>query len=53
VKFIVDAHLPPELADFLADRFGVNVRYVRNLGLRDSDDLPIFHAAESTSFPDN
>jgi predicted nuclease of predicted toxin-antitoxin system len=41
----IDAQLSPALARWLSDTFGVTAHAVRNLGLRDSKDLPIFHAA--------
>ena len=50
MNFIVDAQLPPALARWLADRFGVDARHVRELGLRDADDRTIHrYAADSTS----
>jgi predicted nuclease of predicted toxin-antitoxin system len=49
VKFIVDAQLPPGLARYLADRFRVRASHVRDLGLRDADDLTIFQYAKKMS----
>ena len=49
MKFIVDAQLPPGLARYLTDRFGVQADHVRELGLRDADDLTIFQYAKKTS----
>ena len=41
----IDAQLSPALAPWLSDTFGVTAHAVRDLGLRDAKDLPIFHAA--------
>jgi len=41
----IDAQLSPALARWLSDTFGVTAHAVRDLGLRDAKDLPIFHAA--------
>jgi predicted nuclease of predicted toxin-antitoxin system len=41
----IDAQLSPALARWMSDTFGVTARAVRDLGLRDAKDLPIFHAA--------
>jgi predicted nuclease of predicted toxin-antitoxin system len=41
----IDAQLSPALARWLSDTFGVTAHAVRDLGLRDAQDLPIFHAA--------
>jgi len=49
VKFIVDAQLPPALARFLNDLFKVQASHVRDLGLRDADDLTIHRYAKETS----
>jgi predicted nuclease of predicted toxin-antitoxin system len=37
--------LSPALAPWLNDTFGVTAHAVRDLGLQDAKDLPIFHAA--------
>jgi predicted nuclease of predicted toxin-antitoxin system len=41
----VDAQLSPSLATWITDTFGVPARAVRDLGLRESKDFPIFRAA--------
>ena len=41
----IDAQLSPALARWLSDTFGVTAHAMRDLGLRDAKDLPIFHAA--------
>ena len=43
----VDAQLPPSLAAWLATTFGVEAHAVRDLGLRDEQDSPIFRAARA------
>ena len=40
--FWVDAQLPPTLAPWLTERFGVEASSMRFLGLRDAEDLEIF-----------
>lgn len=40
--FWVDAQLPPRLAPWLTERFGVEASSMRFLGLRDAEDLEIF-----------
>lgn len=49
MNFIVDAQLPPGLARYLSDRFAVRATHVRDLGLRDADDLSIHRYAKETS----
>ena len=41
----VDAQLPPAIASWISERFGVEARPVRALVLRDSSDVAIFAAA--------
>jgi predicted nuclease of predicted toxin-antitoxin system len=41
----IDAQLSPALARWMSETFGVTAHAVRDLGLRDAKDLPIFHAA--------
>jgi predicted nuclease of predicted toxin-antitoxin system len=41
----IDAHLSPALAHWLGDTSGVTPHAVRDLGLREAKDLPIFHTA--------
>lgn len=43
--FWIDAQLSPALARWLCDTFGVTAHAMRDVGLRDAKDLPIFHAA--------
>lgn len=40
--FWVDAQLPPALAAFLRERFGLDAHPLRELGLRDAEDEDIF-----------
>jgi predicted nuclease of predicted toxin-antitoxin system len=41
----IDEQLSPALARWMSDTFGVTAHAVRDLGLRDAKDLPLFHAA--------
>ena len=43
----VDAHLPPAIATWIASTFGVEAIALRELGLRDAEDLEIFEAAKA------
>lgn len=45
MTFWLDAQLPPVLARHLAERFGVEAKTIRNLGLRDASDRAIFDSA--------
>lgn len=45
MTFWIDAQLPPQLAVWLAQHFGVHAVAVRELGLRDAPDREIFAAA--------
>lgn len=45
MKFWVDAQLPPLLAGWLVEQFGVEAYSLRDLGLRDATDAEIFEAA--------
>jgi predicted nuclease of predicted toxin-antitoxin system len=47
VIFWVDAQLPPALAHWLAERFRVEARAVRDLGLREAEDPVIFERART------
>jgi predicted nuclease of predicted toxin-antitoxin system len=49
MKFWVDAQLPPALAGWLAENFGVEAVSVKELGLRDAKDQEIFDAARKVS----
>ena len=41
----IDAQLPPAIATWLVQKFGVNVVALRDIGLRDAEDTEIFKAA--------
>lgn len=41
----IDAQLPPTLAAWMVEKFGVNAISLKELGLRDAKDLEIFEAA--------
>ena len=43
----IDAQLPPTLAGWLSDTFGVSATALRDLGLRDAQDTEIFDAARA------
>ena len=45
----IDAQLPPSLAGWLSDTFAVNARAVRELELRDAQDIEIFEAARTAN----
>lgn len=45
MKFWVDAQLPPALAAWLSERYGVEAFSLRDLGMRDATDGEIFDAA--------
>ena len=47
MNFWIDAQLPPNLANWLVESFNVNARAIRDLGLRDAEDIEIFNAARS------
>ena len=47
--FWIDAQLPPQLAQWLSSDFGVEAFSVRDLGLRDAQDLEIFKIAQTKS----
>jgi predicted nuclease of predicted toxin-antitoxin system len=49
MKLWLDAQLPPQLAVWLTQHFGVVAVAVRDLGLRDATDLRIFEAARAES----
>lgn len=46
MKFWVDAQLPPQLAVWLRANFEVECYSLRDLGLRDANDLQIFRRAK-------
>ncbi|GAX43948.1 hypothetical protein NIES4075_49630 [Tolypothrix sp. NIES-4075] len=41
----VDAQLPPTLANWLTNTFGIEASSLRDIGLRDARDIEIFEAA--------
>jgi len=43
----LDAHLPPALAPWIEQGFGVAARSLRDVGLRDAKDTEIFFAAKA------
>ena len=45
MNFLIDAQLPPSLANWLAETFNVNATALRDVGLRDAADIDIFNAA--------
>jgi len=47
VTIWVDAQLPPAIAPWITETFGVAAIAVRDLGLRDADDRDIFVAAKA------
>jgi predicted nuclease of predicted toxin-antitoxin system len=48
VIFWIDAQLPPSLAPWLTETFGVPTQSLRFLGMRDAEDGQIFAAARRT-----
>jgi predicted nuclease of predicted toxin-antitoxin system len=47
VKIWIDAQLPPTLANWLATTFSIEAYSLRDLALRDAQDIEIFEAARS------
>ncbi len=47
MKIWIDAQLPPTLAGWLTETFGLDASALRDLGLRDAQDIEIFGAARS------
>ena len=45
MKFWLDAQLPPTLAKFLSEEFNVQADPLRELGMRDADDMEVFEKA--------
>ncbi len=45
----VDAQLPPALANWLTDNFDLNAAALRELELRDAQDIEIFEAARTAN----
>ena len=42
----LDAHLSPAIATWITDTFGITAISLRDLGLRDAEDIDIFEAAK-------
>ena len=47
MKIWVDAQLPPTLANWLSATFGLEASALRDLSLRDAQDIEIFEAARA------
>ncbi|UIE36669.1 DUF5615 family PIN-like protein [Leptodesmis sichuanensis] len=47
MKIWVDAQLPPTLANWLSESFGLEAYALRDLSLRDAKDIEIFEAARA------
>lgn len=47
MKVWIDAQLPPTLANWLTETFGLDASALRDLGLRDAQDTDIFAAARA------
>ncbi len=47
MRFWIDAQLPPQLAQWLTITFDVEAISLKDLGLRDADDLEIFDKAKT------
>ena len=45
MKIWIDAQLPPTLANWLTETFDLEAEALRDLGLRDAEDMEIFEAA--------
>ena len=45
----IDAHLSPAIASWLTTEFGIEAAALRELGLRDAEDLQIFHSARDAN----
>lgn len=49
IKIWIDAQLPPTLANWIAETFGLEAYALRDLALRDARDIEIFEAARSAN----
>jgi predicted nuclease of predicted toxin-antitoxin system len=49
MKIWIDAQLPPTLARWLSEMFDVEATALRELGLRDAQDIEIFNAARAVN----
>lgn len=45
MSYWIDAQLPPSIAIWLTEKFGVSAVALRDIGLRDAEDAKIFEAA--------
>jgi predicted nuclease of predicted toxin-antitoxin system len=45
MKLWIDAQLPPTLASWVTNNFGIEALSLRDVGLRDAKDIEIFEAA--------
>ncbi|WP_228058654.1 DUF5615 family PIN-like protein [Nostoc sp. LEGE 06077] len=43
----IDAHLSPAIATWISNTFGITALALRDVGLRDTEDLEIFEAAKT------
>ncbi|WP_414574633.1 DUF5615 family PIN-like protein [Anabaena sp. CCY 9402-a] len=43
----IDAHLSPAIATWISNTFGITALALRDVGLRDAEDLDIFEAAKT------
>src|SRR3954454_19064976 len=46
MTFWLDAHLDPELTLWLGRRFEITAKALRDIGLRDADDIDLYQAAK-------
>ncbi|CAN1211050.1 DUF5615 domain-containing protein [Tumidithrix helvetica PCC 7403] len=46
MKIWIDAQLPPTLADWITNSFGIEATSLKELSLRDAKDIEIFEAAK-------
>ena len=49
MKIWIDAQLPPTLATWLTNNFGVEATALRDIELRDAQDIEIFEAARTVN----
>ena len=45
MKIWLDAHLSPAIAEWITSEFGIEAFALRELGLRDAEDIEIFNSA--------
>jgi len=46
---VIDAQLPPAIANWISDTFSLEAKALRDLGLRDADDIVIFNYARNNN----